>query len=114
MLISCQLEEHLLRVSFTLCVQAAMPSAPLGSTVVGTTIGADPSGWALATVAKPGDCPASEFGGEPSAAVVTFTRVPQLNAPSSVGGVTMGTTWSTVALAGLGVVVVGRSSAPSN
>ena len=85
------LQRHLPRVSLTLCVQAAMPIAPLASMGVGTIIGAAASGCALATVAKPGDCPGSEFGGEPSAAVGTFTMDPQLKLPSSVGGVKMGT-----------------------
>lgn len=90
-----------------------MPIAPLPSMGVGTIMGADPSGCALATVAKPGDSPGSEFGGEPSAAGGTFTMDPQLKFPSSVGGVTMGTGWSTLAFASFGLVV-GRSLAPSN
>lgn len=87
-----------------------MPSAALTFVVVGTTMGADARGGALDGVGRFGDCPV-ELGGEPN--VVTFTMVPQLKEPPSVGGVKTGTSCSTFAFAGLGLVLE-RSFAPSS
>lgn len=100
-------------MAFTLCVQAAIPNTPLTSATAGTTIGADGNDGALVTVVISGDNPGSELGGEPSAVVFTFTKLPQLNAPGSVGGVTTGTMRPMSALAGLGLVL-GRWSTLSS
>jgi hypothetical protein len=60
--------------------------------------------------ARFGDTPGSELGGEPSPAVRTLTRVPQLNVPDSEGGVKVEMVCSVWVLAALGLVV-GASAA---
>lgn len=75
-------------------------------------IGAWPGAVALAVVASPGDTPGSELGGEPKAAVDTFTKDCQSIAPGSDGGVTVDTrcsSWEPVALGLAGEKMCGAS-----
>lgn len=105
---SCAMEnDNLLRVSCTLWDHFTMPAGLLDSAVVGTIMLAWPNEGGWATVARLGDNAGSELGGEPNPAALTFTMDPQWKTPGSDGGVTTGTTRSTLALAGRGLVVMG-------
>ena len=77
----------------------AILTVPLGSTVVGTMMGAWPARVALAVEWRSGVTPGSELGGEPRPADVRFTKAPQLIVPGSDGGVKVDTMRSTCLVA---------------
>ena len=101
-------DSDLLILSWTFSIQDALPIPSLISVIIGTM-----AVEVLAAVFRLGDTPRSELGGEPTPAVLTFTKDPQLNAPGSVGGVMTGTSCSICALADGGLPVE-DSSAPSS
>ena len=65
----------------------AMLASSSGAAETGTMIGAWPGAVAPVVVERLGDTPGSELGGEPRAAVLTFTKGPQVMVPGSEGGV---------------------------
>jgi hypothetical protein len=68
-------------------IHAAILSASLNSSRVGTIMGAWPGVFALAVVTMFGDLPGSELGGDPRPPVGTFTKDSQVMVPGSEGGV---------------------------
>jgi hypothetical protein len=96
----------LLMRPLTVSIQAAIPSASLRSTTERGSGGVD-AGPEPAMVVILGETPGSERGGDPSPALRTRTKEPQLKMPGSSGGVTVEISCSRWALANSGEVAAG-------
>jgi hypothetical protein len=94
---------HILMMFLASSIHMAVLIASLKSACIGTTMGAWPGVVALAVTVRLGDVSASEFGGEPTPAVLTCTRDPQLNVPGSEGGVNVGIVRSNRVLIAVGL-----------